>query len=101
VTRKSILELTREWKEFKVSEKDWTIDSLIDALHDGRVIEMFGAGTAAVVSPVNKISYGGKDLAVPCKNNEAGELATRLMDTLLAIQYGETPSPWSEVVEEI
>jgi len=98
VTRKSILELTREWKEFKVSEKDWTIDSLIDALHDGRVIEMFGAGTAAVVSPVNKISYGGKDLAVPCKNNEAGELATRLMDTLLAIQYGELPSPWSVVV---
>jgi len=101
VTRKSILDLAREWKEFKVTEEEWTMDSLVQALQEGRVIEMFGAGTAAVVSPVNNIFYGGKDYKVPCKNDQAGELTSRCMDTLLAIQYGETPSPWSEVVEEI
>jgi len=98
ITRKSILELTREWKEFKVSEADWTIDSLVQALNDGRVIEIFGAGTAAIVSPVYKIFYEGKDYQVPCKDN-AGELTTRLMNTLMAIQYGELASPWSVIVD--
>jgi len=99
VTRKSILELTRQWKEFKVTEADWTIDSLTQAINEGRVIEMFGAGTAAIVSPVCKIFYEGKDYQVPCKDNTAGELTARLMNTLQAIQYGEQESPWSVVVD--
>jgi len=99
ITRKSILELTREWKEFKVSEADWTIDSLVQALNEGRVLELFGAGTAAIVSPVNKIFYEGKDYEVPCKDNTAGELTSRLMNTLLSIQYGELESPWSVLVD--
>jgi len=98
VTRKSILELCRQWNEFKVSEADWTINQLLKALKDQRVIEMFGAGTAAVVSPVNNVFYGGTDYAIPCKSN-AGDLSNRIMDTLLAIQYGEIPSDWSVVVD--
>jgi len=99
VTRKSILELTKSWNEFIVSEKEFNMASLVQAINEGRVIEMFGAGTAAIVSPVYKLFYNGKDYAVPCNNNTAGELATRIMDTLLSIQYGETPSPWSVVIE--
>jgi len=98
VTRKSILELTREWNQFLVSEKEFDMKSLIQALKEGRVIEMFGAGTAAVVSPVYKIFYQGKDHSVPCKDNTAGELTAKLMESLLAIQYGETNSPWSVIV---
>jgi branched-chain amino acid aminotransferase len=97
VTRKSILELTREWNQFLVSEKEWDMKSLIQALKEGRVIEMFGAGTAAIVSPVYKIFYQGKDHSVPCKDN-AGELTSKLMESLLSIQYGETNSPWSVIV---
>jgi len=82
-----------------VTEAEWSIDTLIEAIDEGRVIEMFGSGTAAIVSPVNKIFYNGKDHIVPCKNNTAGELTTRLTNTILAIQYGEQPSPWSVVVE--
>eukprot|EP01124_Arcella_intermedia_P026455 TRINITY_DN4975_c0_g1_i1.p1 TRINITY_DN4975_c0_g1~~TRINITY_DN4975_c0_g1_i1.p1 ORF type:complete len:386 (-),score=69.37 TRINITY_DN4975_c0_g1_i1:65-1222(-) len=99
VTRKSILELARQWGEFKVSEADWNMEQLVRALNEGRVIEMFGAGTAAVVSPVYKIFYEGKDYAVPCKNNEAGDLTRRFMDTILGIQYGEIPSDWSVLVD--
>jgi len=98
VTRKSILELTKQWNEFEVSEKEYDMTSLVKALNEGRVLEMFGAGTAAIVSPVYKLFYQGKDYAVPCKNNTAGELASKIMDTLLSIQYGETSSPWSVVV---
>jgi len=98
VTRKSILELCKEWNEFTVTEAEWTIDTLVEALQEGRVLEMFGSGTAAIVCPVNKIFYDGKDYAVPCAKNVAGELTTRLMNTILSIQYGEHPSPWSVVV---
>jgi len=99
VTRKSILELAREWKEFKVTERAWTMTELIAALKENRVIEMFGAGTAAVVSPVHKLNYKGVDYAVPCKDGQAGELATRMMNQILAIQYGEVEHPWSVIVK--
>jgi len=98
VTRKSIIELAKQWNEFKVTEAEWDMKQLIEALDQGRVIEMFGAGTAAIIAPINKIFYGGKDYEVPCKNNTAGDLSNRFMDTLLAIQYGERPSDWSVVV---
>jgi len=100
VTRKSILELAREWKEFKVTERQWTMTELISALKENRVIEMFGAGTAAIVSPVHKLNYKGVDYAVPCKDGKAGELATRCMDTIMAIQYGEMEHPWSVVINK-
>jgi len=99
VTRLSILELGRVWKEFKVTESDFDMPTLIQALNEGRVIEMFGAGTAAIVSPINKLFYEGKEYIIPCKNNTAGDLANKIMETLLSIQYGEKPSPWSVVVD--
>ncbi|EKX47543.1 hypothetical protein GUITHDRAFT_86282 [Guillardia theta CCMP2712] len=89
VTRDSILELTREWREFEVSEKTFTMADLINAANEGRVIEIFGAGTAAIVSPINGISYMGKEYAIPCgKDGRAGELSTRLFHELCDIQYG-------------
>ena len=65
VTRDSILQITKKWGEFKVTEKQFKIDELIKALKEKRVIEAFGAGTAAVVSPVKKLHFKGEDFAVP------------------------------------
>jgi branched-chain amino acid aminotransferase len=45
VTRDSILSLTREWKEFKVSERPIRMAEVIKAVEEKRVLEMFGAGT--------------------------------------------------------
>jgi len=98
VTRKSILELARQWNEFKVSERSWTIHELVRACQEMRVLEMFGAGTAAVVSPVNGFEFAGKKYDVPCKDGVAGDLTKRFLDTITAIQYGETASPWSQVI---
>lgn len=42
VTRDSILALTRQWGEFKVSERKVTMQDLLKADKDGRIIEMFG-----------------------------------------------------------
>jgi branched-chain amino acid aminotransferase len=60
VTRDSIITLYKEKKEFKVSIKDFKIQELVKALKEGRVHEAFGAGTAAVVSPVKSVQYLGE-----------------------------------------
>ena len=60
VTRDSILQLCRQWKEFDVSERDVTMDDLMLALQQNRLLEVFGSGTAAVVSPVKRIHYQGR-----------------------------------------
>ena len=99
VTRNSILTLAKEWKEFQVSESPIPMSQVIKALSDGRVLEMFGAGTAAIVSPIKNICYNGKDHAIPLDPKDpkaqAGPLTKRFADTILGIQYGEIPHPWS------
>lgn len=60
VTRDSILSLARSWNEFKVTERKMTMPQLRDAIKEGRVKEMFGAGTAAIVSPIRTIEYLGE-----------------------------------------
>ncbi|NWZ88557.1 BCAT2 protein, partial [Poecile atricapillus] len=60
VTRQSFLELARQWGEFEVREAPLPMDSVLGALRGGRLREMFGAGTACVVSPVGEILYQDK-----------------------------------------
>jgi branched-chain amino acid aminotransferase len=57
LTRESVLELAREETGLKVTERDWTINELIEVIREGRVLEIFGTGTAAVISPVDKILF--------------------------------------------
>ena len=67
VTRRSILELTESWNEFEISERKLTIHEVLEGAKNGTLLEMFGAGTAAIVSPVGNILYDGemKPLPVP------------------------------------
>lgn len=98
VTRKSLLEITREWNEFKVTETDISMKSFVRALKEGRVKEVFGSGTACVVSPVDKILYEGQDLHIGSGYDQTS-LAQKLYDTLLDIQYYRTPHKWMETIE--
>ena len=66
VTRDSVLALTRGWKEFKVSERPFTMKDIIAAVENKRVYEMFGAGTACIVCPVQEIRYMDKVRCVIC-----------------------------------
>lgn len=103
VTRDSILELARGWGEFKVSERKLNMKQVAKACDEGRLLEVFGAGTACVVTPVNRINFRGKDYAIPLDpanpESQAGPVAGRIYKTLTDIQYGETPSKWSVVVD--
>lgn len=103
VTRKSILEATRAWNEFDVVEGKMSMEELIEIHQEGRLLEVFGSGTAAIVSPVNKIFYAGEDYLIPLDpedpSKQSGPLAQRLWKTLIDIQYGMNPHPWSMIVD--
>ncbi|XP_033025412.1 branched-chain-amino-acid aminotransferase, mitochondrial [Lacerta agilis] len=93
VIRQSLLDLARKWGEFKVSEKVFTMAELIKGLEENRVKEMFGAGTACVVCPVNKIFYQGKNYHIPTMEN-GPEITKRFLKELTDIQYGHVASDW-------
>lgn len=95
VTRRSILELARSWKEFDVSERWLTMKEVVEAEAEGRLLEVMGAGTAAVISPVKAILYKGKDILVPT-GEEVGPITMKLWKSLYDIQYGKINNhPWS------
>ncbi|PYH97563.1 branched-chain amino acid aminotransferase II [Aspergillus ellipticus CBS 707.79] len=98
VTRDSVLALARERlapKGWTISERKLKMSEVAEAAEEGRMIEVFGAGTAAIVSPVRTISYQGK--LVDCglkENEEAGEIALQMKNWIEGIQYGDEAHPW-------
>ncbi|HXZ36141.1 MAG TPA: branched chain amino acid aminotransferase, partial [Thermodesulfobacteriota bacterium] len=58
----------------------------------GRVKEIFAAGTAAVISPVGKVAYKGKNYVI--NQGKVGPLARKLYDTIMGIQYGKIKDPY-------
>ncbi|KAJ1976598.1 branched-chain-amino-acid transaminase bat2 [Dimargaris xerosporica] len=103
VTRDSILQLAREWGGIQVTERSITMREIVQAAESQRLLEVFGAGTACIVSPVKRISYLGRDIHIPLDpkdpESQAGPLARRINETLLGIQYGDIPHKWSVVVD--
>lgn len=97
ITRKSILELARDWG-YPVEERLISIDELIEAVKNGKVEEVWGTGTAAVVSPVGELSYLGKDYVI--NGGQIGALTQRFYDELTGIQWGEREDThsWIETV---
>jgi len=72
-------------------------DEVITAAANGRLSEAFGAGTAAVVSPVSAFVYKGEEVKVG--DGKVGPLAQRLFDEISDIQRGLRPDPHGWVVE--
>lgn len=98
VTRDSVLALARERmapKGWKVSERYIRMSEIAQASQDGRLLEVFGAGTAAVVSPIRKVSWRGS--LVDCglkKDEEAGQVALQMKSWIEGIQYGDEEHKW-------
>lgn len=103
VTRNSILDLARQEGELVVTERKWTMKELIEAVKEDRLIEMFGTGTAAIISPVNKILYGNEVIEIPLnkedKSAKIGAYALKFLNQLQDIQYGDVDHDWSIEVE--
>ena len=83
VTRDSILTVCRDWG-YEVEERRISVDELVAAAKDGSLEEVWGTGTAAVVSPVNKLRY--EDEVMNIGDGSIGELTQKLYDELTGIQ---------------
>ena len=97
ITRDSVLALANSWG-MPTSERLITIDEVFEAHQSGRLSEIFGSGTAAVVSPVGELKY--EDSVITIGGGEVGPVAQRLFDTMTDIQYGraEDTMGWVEPV---
>ena len=91
VTRDSVLQLLKSWN-IPAEERRISIDEIAEAHRNGTLEEVFGAGTAAVISPVGLLSHKGKDLVIA--DGKTGPLARKLYDELTAIQWGQRPDPF-------
>lgn len=98
IVRQSVLELTREWNEFTVSERIITMNELLVAKKENRLLEMFLCGTACCLCPVKVIRFQNEDIEIPTLKSEE-KLYLRVLKTLTDIQYGRIQSEWSVAVE--
>ena len=90
VTRDSVLTLLRDWG-VKATERQIAIDEVVEAHRSGQLKEVFGTGTAAVISPVGELAYRGQRMVI--QGGGIGPLTQRLYDAIVGIQYGQTPDP--------
>ena len=90
VTRDSALTLMRDWG-LRVSERPVTIDEVAAAARKGTLEEVWGTGTAAVISPVGELAYKGERLVI--NGGRIGTLTQKLYDAIVGIQYGTAPDP--------
>jgi len=98
ITRDSLLKLAPTMG-YEVSEERLDINVILADIASGKITEVFGCGTAAVISPVGVLCFKDKDYIV--NNQETGEVSKRLYDELTGIQYGtrEDKFNWVQPIE--
>ena len=96
VTRRSILDLEHKRGELVICERSIGMLEIVKASREGRLKEAFGAGTAAVISPISCIQWKGVDIDI----DAPGKISMRLWDDITGIQYGKVQGPegWSVIV---
>jgi len=95
ITRKSSIELLRS-KGYKVTERRISIDEIAEAYDNGKLDEVFGTGTAAVISPVGNLKWGDKVMEIG--GGKIGPISQKLYDNLTGIQFGKLPDEFGWIV---
>lgn len=90
ITRKSILEIA-ESEGIKTEVRKIAVKELIEAAKNGNLKEMFGAGTAAVISPIAGFGYRDADYNLPVQEDS---FASMLKKKITDIQYNKTQDPY-------
>jgi len=96
ITRNSIINVCKAWG-YEVEERRISVDEVVAAAKNGTLEEVWGTGTAAVVSPVGKLRY--VDDVMTIGDGGIGELTQRLYDELTGIQWGKREDPYGWRVE--
>ncbi len=98
ITRRSVIELANH-EGIPIEERRISIDEVMEAGREDRLEEVFGSGTAAVISPVDRIHHEGE--VIDIGQGTIGPIAKKMFDTITGIQYGELDDPfgWTHPVK--
>jgi branched-chain amino acid aminotransferase len=92
ITRDSLLVLAKELgcqvTERRVSGREW-----LEGAADGSISEVFGCGTAAVITPIGRVLHNGGDVVIG--GGQPGPITMKLRTLLTAIQRGAAPDTHS------
>ena len=94
VTRKSVIELGRHLG-YEVVEAMIDVHEMLDDVRSGRITEVFGCGTAAVIAPVSKFGFHDEEIMIG--DGSVGPVSHHLFQQLVDIQYGRIPDPFGWV----
>jgi branched-chain amino acid aminotransferase len=109
VTRASVLDLakTRLSKSFDgaealdVVERRFTMEDIVSAYKENRLVEAFAAGTAFFIASVAHIHFRGKEIHVPQEEGSSGTYTRMVKQWLVDIMYGNEKHEWGVEVEEV
>ena len=93
ITRRSLMQVAREYLGLEAEEREVYLDELKDFAECGL------CGTAAVISPVGKVVDHGKEICFPSGMAEMGPVTKKLYETLTGIQMGTITAPEGWIVE--
>lgn len=96
ITRDSVIKILKNW-EYPVEERRITIQEVLEASSAGKLEEIFGMGTAAVISPVSELKY--KDETIKVGSYSKDSLAMKIYDYITGVQYGDLEDEFGWVVE--
>lgn len=96
ITRDSVIQLCKSWG-YDVEERKFSVEELINAQKSGKLEEVFGTGTAAVISPVGKLRYC--DDVMEINGGKIGPVSQKIYDTVTGIQNGTVDDKFNWVVK--
>jgi len=96
VTRDSVITMLGD-RGIPMEERPISIDEVLESVKDGSMEEVFGAGTAAVISPVERLAFKGESVTLA---TVPGPLTLELYEEILGIQNGgiEDRHGWNMIV---
>lgn len=86
VTRKSVIQIAKDWG-VEVQERLLSVKELVEGISSGAVTEAFGAGTAAVIAPIQTIGFDGKDYELPAR--QESDFMAKVFNEISQIRLGE------------
>ena len=98
ITRDSVITLGRDLG-YEVSEEMIDVNQMLADIESGKITEVFGCGTAAVIAPVGKFGYQDNDYLI--NDFEVGPVSRHLFKELTDLQYGRVPDRfnWTYTIE--
>lgn len=91
ITKRSVIEVAKHWG-IEVEERKVKVAEIIEAIENGSLTEMFGAGTAATIAHISVLGANGKDYVLPAVENR--EFSNKVGKFLNDLKNGRIEDPF-------